>query len=209
MPGAPNRPPEIAPHEATTADLPTDAAERKVLRRLAPARVALRLDLWKGNPSPELLVPFEKAEGLFASRDFVNADSALDQLAVRFAEPRWPTLPEPFRSLRVTIVQPQPPHWDPEFKMTPEERDVRRTRRTADTQLALAKAVLDWASAHGSSTDDLAPILAAAQQELAGGTATDAFWDRVDTIWVAVRGRVSPPARKASPPVPPAPPAEP
>ena len=56
MPGAPNKPP--APAEVPV--LPTarsDPVERKLVRRLAPFRVALRLDLWKGSPHPDLTTP--------------------------------------------------------------------------------------------------------------------------------------------------------
>ncbi|MGA8536079.1 MAG: hypothetical protein WB789_01645, partial [Thermoplasmata archaeon] len=91
-----------------------ETPERRALRRLAPSRVALRLDQWKGAPSPDLLTPFEKAEAAYTAGDYTAALQALDQLSIRFAEPRWPTLPEPFRRLRVPIPAPMPPHWDPE-----------------------------------------------------------------------------------------------
>ncbi|MGB6441915.1 MAG: hypothetical protein WBF81_01285, partial [Thermoplasmata archaeon] len=52
MPGAPNRPPETAPAPPPPAPA-TDPPDRKVLRRLAPARIALLLDQWKGAPEPE------------------------------------------------------------------------------------------------------------------------------------------------------------
>ncbi|MCL5983285.1 MAG: hypothetical protein M1606_01300, partial [Candidatus Thermoplasmatota archaeon] len=103
MPGAPNRPPEMA---APSPPPTVDAPERRVLRRLAPSRIALSLDVWRGAPSRELTEPLEKAEAAYGAREWREAESQLDRLAIRFHEPRWPTLPPPFRELRVPIPPP-------------------------------------------------------------------------------------------------------
>lgn len=203
MPGAPNRPPSSTP-EAPVEPPETDAA-RRALRRLAPSRVALRQDTWKGAPSPELLTPFEKAEAAYAAGDFAGASSALDQLAVRFAEPRWPTLPMPFRELRVAIPAPQPPQWDPEHALATEEKEARKLRRSAEQQLALAAASVEWMGRHGLESADLTGRLAAARSAFEAGGATDAVWRELDTIWVAVHTRVpSPRPAAATPAAPPA-----
>lgn len=188
MPGAPNRPPEKSPDAPPAPPLAETPADR-VLRRLAPSRVALLLDLWKGAPSPELLVPFEKAEAAYAAGDLENAASALDLLCVRFTEPRWPTLPEPFRQLRVPIPAPTPPHWDPEHGLPSGEREARRTHRTAEEQLALAEGSVAWAGAHGVDTSDLSVRLAEARTVLSGEGVSAAFYDRIDGIWKAIRER--------------------
>ncbi len=187
MPGAPNRPPEIAP--AAEATLPADETARRLLRRLGPMRVALQLELWKGNPSQELLRPLELAETNLASGDLATASGHLDQLAVRFAEPRWPTLPVPFRGLRVSIPAPQPPQWDPEHALSPAEKDARRLQREAELQVALARATLEWAARSGVDLAGLAPLLveAAAAQ---GPPTTPAFFDAIDRFWQGVRARV-------------------
>jgi len=190
MPGAPNRPPVTAAPVAP----PADVAARRALRRLAPSRVALLQDLWKGAPSPELLLPFDRAETAFTAGDFAGATSALDQLSVRFAEPRWPTLPVPFRDLRVAIPAPQPPQWDPDHALAPAEKEAKKAGRDARTQLALARASIEWMTRRGLATDDLAPTLEAATTALGDGAAVDpGFWDLIDTIWSTVRDRVPPP----------------
>jgi hypothetical protein len=204
MPGAPNSPPKTA--DSASAPAPPDGLERKVLRRLAPCRVALRLDLWKGAPARDLVEPFGRAESLYGSGDFRGADSALDQLSVRFAEPRWPTLPEPFRGLRVRIFAPMPPSYDPEYSLSAEEKESRRKRREADLQLALAKASVAWGGAHGVPMTDLSGPLERAEVALAGSGATEPFWTEVDVVWAAVRERV--PVPTASPRAAPAPPPE-
>jgi hypothetical protein len=164
-----------------------------VLRRLAPSRVALLLDLWKGAPSPDLTGPYERAERAFASADYSSSSTALDLLSVRFAEPRWPTLPEPFRRLRVPIPAPIPPHWDPEHNLAPPEREARRARRAADDQVALATGCLAWASGHGVPTDDLSRGLEEARTLLGTEGVSAAFYERIDAIWMAVRERVPEP----------------
>ncbi len=202
MPGAPNRPPEATP-KTPTPPVVSITPRQKALHRLAPARVALLLDLWKGAPSPELLGPFDKAETAFEAGDFSNATSALELLSVRFAEPRWPTLPEPFRFLRVPIPPPMPPSWNPDNALAPAEREVRRARRDAEEQLQLAAGSLSWAGAHGIDTADLARPLEEARTLLATEGLTPAFYERLDGVWEGVRTRVPrPQASKARPPAP-------
>ena len=200
MPGAPNSPPKNVGPAAPAVD----GLERKVLRRLAPARLALRLDVWKGAPSKDLIDPFGRAESHYEAGEYREADSALDQLSVRFAEPRWPTIPEPFRSLRVRIPAPMPPHYDPEFSLGPEEKESRRRRREAELQLALAKASVEWARSHGTTVDDLPGSLSAAEAALAAGDVGEGFWTGIDAIWVAVRARVPVPGAAPKAPAGPA-----
>lgn len=198
MPGAPNRPPEPATPPAPLAPTPPDALELKVLRRLVPSRVALSLDLWKAGPSRDLLEPFDRAESLFDAKDFRGADSALDQLSVRFAEPRWPTLPEPFRGLRVQIPQPQPPHYDPEFALPAEEKEARRLRREAELQLGLLKASLAWASAHGVDGSGPSEDVGAAEAAYRAAGPGAGFWDPIDRSWRSLRSRLPKPGARAS-----------
>jgi len=201
MPGAPNRPPESTPAPPPPPVL-VEPPDRKVLRRLAPARVALLLDGWKGSPSAELTVPFDKAESAFAAGDFPGALNALDLLSVRFAEPRWPTLPEPFRRLRVPIPAPMPPHWDPDHALAPAEREAKRARREADDQLALADGVLAWAAAHSVDLADVRPAVEEARAILEREGASAGFYERIDRVWDAVRARAPRPRAPAGRPVP-------
>lgn len=191
MPGAPNRPPEL--DRTVPAEPPADQAARAVVRRLGPMRVALRLDLWKGSPSPELITPLERAEASFSNGEIATASGHLDQLAVRLAEPRWPTLPVPFKGLRVAIPAPMPPQWDPEHALPAPEKEARRLGREAELQRDLARATLDWARQHGVSLDDAQPHLDRAVGALATGP-TPAFWDELDHLWQLVRARVPMPA---------------
>lgn len=197
MPGAPNRPPEPAAEPPPPAIVP-ESPQEKALRRLVPSRVALLLDPWKGTPSPDLTGPLERAERAYDAADYAACATALDLLSVRFAEPRWPTLPEPFRRLRVPIPAPMPPHWDPEHALAPSEKEARRARRAADDQLALATASLTWAGAHGVPADDLSPKLAEAKMLLETEGPTRAFLDRVDSVWTGLRARL--PAPKGAAP---------
>jgi hypothetical protein len=197
MPGAPNRPPEL--------DAPPTAADpnhRRVVRRLGAARVALRLDQWKNAPSPELVLPLERAEASFAAGNLADASGHLDQLSVRFAEPRWPTLPVPFRGLRVEIPPPTPPHWNPEHGLAPPEKEARVTRREAELHRDLAKASLEWAAAHQVALPDAASHLASAVALLESEGSTDAYWAEIDQIWQAVRAQVPMPkaAGRVAPP---------
>jgi len=187
MPGAPNRPPETTPKPPPLAPV---APDRKVLRRLVPSHVALLLDSWKGPLSPELVTPFDKAEAAYAASDFPGASAALDVLSVRFAEPRWPTIPEPFRRLRVPIPAPMPPAWDPDHALPAPEKEARRARKEAEGQLALAAGCVTWASEHGISTDDLVPLLEGARTELATDGVPPAFHERIDTLWATLRPRL-------------------
>ncbi len=188
MPGAPNRPPEAPPEAPPPPSVP-ESPLQKDLRRLAPSRIALLLDLWKGAPNPDLLGPFDRAEKAFATGDYSACATALDQLSVRLAEPRWPSLPEPFRRLRVPIPAPMPPHWDPDHALPGPEKEARRARRAAEDQLALAAGSLDWAAAHGLAAGDLAPRLEEAKTLLGTEGPSGAFYERIDAIWSAVRER--------------------
>jgi hypothetical protein len=202
MPGAPNRPPETTP-EAPPPPVVPEGPQQTALRRLAPSRVALLLDPWKGVPSPDVTGPLEKAENAYRSGDYAGAVSALDLLSVRFAEPRWPTLPEPFRRLRVSIPAPMPPHWNPEHALSPAEKEAHRVRRFADDQLALATACVAWAAQHQVATDDLARPIEEAKTLLTTQGVSVGFYERIDTVWNAVRERVPMPksggARAATP----------
>ena len=203
MPGAPNRPPEI--DTPPSVAVPTDVAGRHVLRRLVPARVALHLDVWKGAPHADLMTPFERAESLFAQKDYPGAEGALDQLSVRFAEPRWPTMPLPFRDLRAVIVAPQPPQWDPEYALAPPEREQRHAHREAERQLALARGSVDWANGHGIPCSELSESIAAAETVFRQGELASAFWDPMDHVWAQLHDRVPMPTRAGSRPATPSP----
>ncbi|HTW55419.1 MAG TPA: hypothetical protein VMG36_03100 [Thermoplasmata archaeon] len=201
MPGAPNRPPERTDEPAPPAPV-AEPADRPLRRRLIASHVALLQDGWKGAPSPELIVPFEKAEAALAAGDLPTATTALDQLSIRFAEPRWPTLPAPFRDLRVAIPAPMPPHWDPESKLEPAARDAVRARRAAEGQLLLAEASVAWAGRHGLAADDLAAPLAEAKALLAEGGVPAGYYDRLDRVWTTLAGRLPRPKASTARPAP-------
>jgi hypothetical protein len=160
----------------------------------------LQLDQFRSGPPKEFVEPLAKAEELYGSGDLVGADAALDRLSVRLAEPRWPTLPMPFRTLRVDIPAPQPPHYDPEFTLPPAEKEARRARRFAETQLALARASVEWARGHQLPADDLAQRVAEAEAALSGSGTSGAFWPAVDSVWAGLRERVPMPALPAARP---------
>ena len=203
MPGAPNRPPEGA-GAPTPPPLP-DPPEAKVLRRLVPSHVALLQDLWKGAVPAEVLTPFDKALVAFRSGDFAGAASALDQLSIRFAEPRWPTLTEPYRRLRVAIPAPVPPHWDPDHGLAAPEKEARQRRRAADDQLALAEASVRWAAGHGVSAEPLERELTAARAALGeAGVPPPEFYTALDALWTGLEAQLPPPPRSAKGPVVPA-----
>jgi hypothetical protein len=189
MPGAPNRPPEKTPETPVSPPI-VEPPEKKALRRLVPTRVTLLLELWKGAPSPDLTGPYQKAEAAFAEGDFVSAISSLDQLSVRFAEPRWPTLPEPFRLLRVPIKAPVPPHWDPDHALAAPEKEAKRSRQEADHQLLLARGSLAWAAGHGIDITDLSLRLDPASAHLAEPDGLPAFYEEIDAIWTGLHGRL-------------------
>ncbi len=187
MPGAPNRPPEATPPPPPVV---ATSPERKVLRRLVPSHVALLLDTWKGPLSPDLVLPLEKAEAAYAASDFPTATTALDVLSVRLAEPRWPTIPEPFRLLRVPIPAPMPPSWDPEHALPAPEKEARRARKEAETQLALAAGCVAWATGHGVAAEDLAPRLDIARTALDADGVPPPFHEAIDALWTALRPRL-------------------
>jgi hypothetical protein len=197
MPGAPNRPPAKEP-EVPAAPAVPETPERQSLRRLAPSRIALRLDQWKGAPNPDLVAPFDRAETAYQAGDYTLALQALDQLSIRFAEPRWPTLPEPFRRLRVAIPPPMPPHWDPEHGMAVPEKEARKARRFADDQLALARASVAWATAHGTDLSSFAPRVEEAATILETEGLVPGFYERLDALWLVVREQVAKPAAPAA-----------
>lgn len=185
MPGAPNKPPE----SASAPPSPVPAGAGPLLRRLVPSRIALRLDTWRRPMSPEIVEPYLAAEAALARGEVEIAASYLDQLAIRFAEPRWPSLPAGFRSLAVKVIRPQPPHWDPEHKLTPEEKELRRRQRELETHLELLGAALDVETGKGTPTADLTPELEAARAA-SGAADAAAFWPPADRIWQALRERV-------------------
>lgn len=194
MPGAPNRPPTA---DASPPAPPADPlAERRALRRLAPARVALALEMWKGSAPVELRRHLAQAEAAFARRDLHETENALDLLSVRLAEPRWPTLPEPFRQLRQAIPPPVPPHWDPDHGLAGPEREARRDRRRAETDLTLAEATVAWAAGRAIAVDDLRPALQRARGLLTPElpTAAPEFWEAVDSVYASLYPRLPPSA---------------
>jgi hypothetical protein len=197
MPGAPNRPPPKDPEVPAAPPVP-ETPERQALRRLAPSRIALRLDQWKGSPSPDLIAPFDKAEAAYLGGDYTASLQALDQLSIRFAEPRWPTLPEPFRRLRVPIPPPMPPHWDPEHGMAVPEKEARRARRVADDQLALARATVAWANGHGTDLSAFSPRVEESATILETEGLVPAFYERLDALWLAVREQVAKPVSQTT-----------
>ena len=201
MPGAPNRPPESdAP---VPPPPPRDEAARRILRRLGPDRIALSLEMWKGAPARELVEPLRRADGAFDAGDLVNAQGDIDQLAVRFAEPRWPTLPEPFKQLRQSIPAPMPPSWDPDNALPPPEKEARRIRREAELQRNLVEATVLWARARSIELPDGTGRVERAKAALAADGPSDAFWAEIDGIWTDVRLLIplpKPPAPRAPPP---------
>jgi hypothetical protein len=199
MPGRPNKPPDIEPAPPSLVPIP-ETPQQKALRRLVPTRVALLLDTWKGAPSPELAGPCRKAEEAFAQGDYAAALSSLDLLSIRFAEPRWPTLPEPFRFLRVPIPKPVPPHWDPDHALPPADKDAKRARKTAEEQLGLAKGCLAWATSHGVDATELAPLLEAAAGRLSDPAGLAPFYAEVDAFWTGLHGRLPAPKTGSAPP---------
>jgi hypothetical protein len=186
MPGAPNRPPEAAAAPAVAKPTP-EPPELKVLRRIVPSQVALLQESWKGGAPPEVLAPYERADAAYRAGDYANASTGLDQLSIRFAEPRWPSLPEPFRRLRVPIPAPVPPHWDPDHGVSAEEKELRRARHAAEDQLALVDGCVGWASAHGVAVGDLPAVAATARAALAAPGVPSEFYPAVDRIWRALR----------------------
>jgi hypothetical protein len=202
MPGAPNRPPEATPEAPAPVAVP-ETPQQKALRRLAPSRIALLLDLWKGAPSPELMGPFEKAEHAYAAGEFGAAATSLDLLSIRFAEPRWPSLPEPFRRLRVPIPAPMPPHWDPDHQLAAPQKEAKRAHRAAEDQLALAQGSVAWSKQHALPTDGLDARIEEARTILATEGASPAFYERIDAVWTTIRERAPLPRASTARPAPP------
>lgn len=206
MPGAPNRPPERATDAPVVPVLP-EPPEKKALRRLVPSRVTLLLDLWKAAPSPDLMGPYDRAEAAYDAQDYPTALQALDLLSVRFHEPRWPSLPEPFRRLRVSIPAPQPPSWNPENALSSAEREALRARRDAEDQVQLALGSLGWAEAHGVDVGAWKARVEEAARLLASEGLVPAFYERVDPVWEGLRSRLPRPKGTASRPAAAPPPA--
>ena len=198
MPGAPNRPPEAASAPAPPPPAP-EPPELRVLRRLVPVQVALLQDSWKGSVPPEVLAPFEKAEAAYRGADYAAAVSALDLLSIRLAEPRWPSLADPFRRLRVPIPAPVPPHWNPDHGLAAPEKEARQARRVAEDQLALTEGCLAWAGAHGVPTSGLAERVEAAKAALAVGGVPAEFYAAVDALWRELWTRLPAPRRAGAP----------
>jgi hypothetical protein len=158
-----------------------------------PSHVALLQESWKGVPPSEVVAPFERAAAALRAGDLAAATTALDQLSIRFAEPRWPSLPEPFRRLRVAIPAPVPPHWDPDHGLAVVEKETRQARRTAEEQLVLADASVTWAAAHGVSVGELGSVVAAARTALENPGVPATFYPAIDRVWSELRERLPPP----------------
>jgi hypothetical protein len=202
MPGAPNKPPEIDSPPAGSSPSPGDKLPH-ALRRLAPDRMVLHLPIWRGTPHADLLKPLERAAATLAAGEFPDAEKALDQFSVRLAEPRWPTIPEPWIRLRVTIPAPQPPHWNPDFNLSPADRDAKKEREWAQTQLLLAKGAIDLAPSLHVDLTDVQSCVVEAQTVFDQGGASAGFWAPLDRFWDAVQSRValpSPASARSAPP---------
>jgi hypothetical protein len=203
MPGAPNKPPDIEAPPAPASPPPGDK-QQQAFRRLAPDRLVLRLPIWRGAPNADLLKPLERAVATLAAGEFADAEKALDQFSVRLAEPRWPTIPEPWVRLRVPIPAPQPPHWDPDFKLAPGDREAKKNREWAQTQLRLAKGAIEFAPSLNVDLTDVQSCVAEAQTIFDRDGATPEFWAPLDRLWEAVQSRVSLPSPAAARVAPPA-----
>ncbi len=179
-----------------------------MLRRLVPSRIALNLDVWRGGPSRELVEPLERAETAYGEKEWREAENQLDRLAIRFHEPRWPTLPPPFRELRVPIPPPHPPQWDPEFLLPPDEKEAMRARKTGETQAALALASIAWAKTKGIDVGDFEAIAESARAAFAAGGPVADLYATIDPIWESLHARVPMPRPAAIRPPPPATPAD-
>ncbi len=203
MPGAPNKPPTI---DSPPAAAPPEQGEKRqhALRRLSPDRLVLRLPIWRGPPSLDLVRPLERVAQSITAGEFPDAEKALDQFSVRLAEPRWPTIPEPWVRLRVSIPAPQPPHWNPDNQLSPADRDAKHAREWADTQLRLLRATFELAPSLKVDLADVASCVDEAQSALEQDGPSPAFWAPVDRVWDAVESRVGLPAVAAARPAPPA-----
>ena len=193
MPGAPNKPPELDAPPAPGASEGADKVQ-VALRRLAPGRLVLRLPIWRGAPNVDLIKPLERAAAMIAAGQFPDAEKALDQFSVRLAEPRWPTIPEPWNRLRVSIPAPEPPHWNPDSRLPPADREAKKARVWAETQLLLAKATLELAPSIGVDLADVGATYSEAQDAFDREGVSGALWPPLDRLWTAVRDRVPLPA---------------
>jgi hypothetical protein len=202
LPGAPNKPP--TPDAAPVPESPPAGDKRQhAIRRLAPARLVLRLPIWRGAPNADLVRPLERVAASLTAGEFPDAEKALDQFSVRLAEPRWPTIPEPWVRLRVPIPAPQPPHWDPDFQLAPADRETKKNREWAHTQLLLAKGAIDLAPSLSLDLADVQPTVAEAQAVFDRDGPTAEFWAPLDRLWDAVERRVplpTPAPSRAAPP---------
>ena len=202
MPGAPNKPPDVDAPPPT----PTLGGDKVqiALRRLAPGRIVLKLPIWRGAPNVDLVKPLERAATTLAAGEFPDTEKALDQFAVRLAEPRWPTIPEPWNRMRVSIPAPQPPHWDPDAKLLPADREAKKARHWAETQLLLAKAAVELAPSLSIDLTDMQASVVEAQTIFDREGASAGFWTPLDRLWETVRDRVPLPAPGAARTAPPA-----
>lgn len=202
MPGAPNKPPDLeAPPPAVSP--PAGDKRQHALRRLAPARMVLRLPIWRGAPHGDLVKPLERVATTMAAGEFPDAEKALDQFSVRLAEPRWPTIPEPWIRLRTAIPAPQPPHWDPDFKLAAADREVKRNQEWGRNQLLLAKGALELAPTLPVDLADVEASVTEAQAVFDRNGPTPEFWAALDRLWEAVESRVplpTPAVVRAAPP---------
>ena len=98
-----------------------------------------------------------------------------------------------------------PPHYDPEFTLPAEEKESRRARREAESQLALARASADWAQSHGVAVPELSTWIHSAETALAASDLSEAFWGGVDSVWTTIRSQVPVPTSLARPAPPPPP----
>jgi hypothetical protein len=160
--------------------------------------------MWRGAPNADLVKPLERVATALAAEEFPDAEKALDQFAVRLAEPRWPTIPEPWVRLRVAIPAPQPPHWDPDFKLSPADREVKKNREWAQTQLLLAKGALELAPTLGVDLTEVQAGIAEAQAVFDRDGPTAEFWTPLDRLWEVVQSRVPLPSPATARPAPPA-----
>lgn len=203
MPGAPNKPPEIDAPLSPQATPGSDKRQHAV-RRLAPDRLILRLPIWRGAPHTDLVKPLERVATMLEAGEFPDAEKALDQFSVRLAEPRWPTIPEPWARLRVSIPAPQPPHWDPDHKLSPADRETKKNQEWARTQLLLAKGALELAPSLPLDLTDVQSAVSEAQAIFDREGPSAEFWMPIDRFWEAVQSRVALPAPASTRAAPPA-----
>jgi hypothetical protein len=152
----------------------------------------------------DLVRPLERVAATLAAGEYPDAEKALDQFSVRLAEPRWPTIPEPWARLRVPIPAPQPPHWDPDFQLAPADREAKKNREWSRTQLLLANGALELAPSLHVDLTDVQSGVAEAQVIFDREGPTPDFWTSLDRLWEAVENRVPLPTPAPSRTAPPA-----